>query len=964
VVERELGRGGMATVYLARDLQQDRVVALKVLRPELSGLVGAERFAREIAIAARLNHPHILPIYDSGSLELGDGAAVRFYTMPFVAGKSLRDRLAEAPQLPIEEAVRIARQAAEALEHAHHEGVVHRDIKPENILLAGDNALVADFGIARATDAAGERLTQTGLALGTPAYMSPEQATGTTRLDGRADIYALGCVLYEMLAGEPPFTGPTAQAILARHAMDRVPSLRTLRPEVSAGLSRVVRRALAKVPADRYPTARAFADQLAAPETERTEDVVPGVTRRLFVGPRALVLAGLLALAAAAGVWAVMSRTRPAPPTPLDPTVVAVAPFRVSSRNPALAYLREGIVDLLTTQLGGTMAVKPVDSRTVLDAWRRARGSPRSEADGPAIARMVGAGQLVEGELVTSGASATLSARLSQVADGKEMARITIDGATDSLTPLIARLGRQLLSRAAGEPEERLPALAAASPSALRAYLDGWALLRRQMSDEARRQFHQALALDSTFAPAALGAARARFEGEWHLTDPEFQMAWRLRDRLTPRDQAYLEAIVGPRYPAESFPREQMAAAERLTRVSPGNADGWNLYAVSLCEGWAATAEFAARCPDAYRRAFALDSTSPFILNNVAHRAVLIGDTALARRVLRRLLLSDSVSPGVTMLKWQVATRLGDTAAARRGALSDSMMSVRADWNVGGPLYGMMGYFASEGLGWSDVELALERSRAIAPTESQRDELENVAWRLAVIRGRADSLPLPPASHGHLWNYDRVVDALFAGADPAGAALAAAALEHDLGAPGHDGCCVDQFALAEFALERGRFSTVRRVLADFERLSASSSSPAGESDPAPWRLMVSAQLAARERSPEAGERLGRLDSALAYPSFEWKFIWLYGNLISARLHQERGEYGSALAAIRRRFDIFWPPVVAYHREEGRIAAQAGDTAGAIRAYERYLRIRADAEPRLQPQVQQVRAELAALTRSR
>jgi hypothetical protein len=233
-----------------------------------------------------------------------------------------------------------------------------------------------------------------------------------------------------------------------------------------------------------------------------------------------------------------------------------------------------------------------------------------------------------------------------------------------------------------------------------------------------------------------------------------------------------------------------------------------------------------------------------------------------------------------------------------------------------------------------------------------------------VIRGRADSLPLPPASHGHLWNYDRVVDALFAGADPAGAPLAAAALERDLGAPGHEGCCLDQFALAEFALERGRFSTVRRVLADFERLRASSSWRPGDSDPTPWRLMISAQLAAGERSPEAGEQLRRLDSALVYPSFESNRIYLYGNLIAARLHRGRGEYQIALAAIRRRFDIFWPPVVAYHREEGRIAALAGDTAGAIRAYERYLRIRADAEPRLQPEVQQVRAELAALTRSR
>src|SRR6185369_10631330 len=215
-VERELGRGGMAMVYLARDLRHDRPVALKVLRGELFASLGPERFLQEIRIAARLQHPHILPVHDSG-----EAAGRLWYTMPYVEGESLRQRLARESQLPLDQALRIADQVLGALGYAHAHGVIHRDIKPENILLDGDESVVADFGVARAITAAGEdRLTETGLALGTPAYMSPEQAGASRDLDGRSDLYALGCVVYEMLAGQPPFVGVTAQQLLARHAMD------------------------------------------------------------------------------------------------------------------------------------------------------------------------------------------------------------------------------------------------------------------------------------------------------------------------------------------------------------------------------------------------------------------------------------------------------------------------------------------------------------------------------------------------------------------------------------------------------------------------------------------------------------------------------------------------------------------------------------------------------------------------
>jgi serine/threonine-protein kinase len=260
-IEREIGAGGMATVYLARDLRHDRQVAIKVLRPELSAVLGAERFLKEIRTVANLQHPHILSLHDSG-----EANGLVFYVMPFVEGESLRDRLNRETQLPVDDAVRIATEVSNALDYAHRHSVVHRDIKPENILLHDGSAIVADFGIALAvTEAGGERMTQTGLSLGTPSYMSPEQAMGERAITARSDIYSLGVVTYEMLAGEPPFTGPTVQAIVARVMAEEPRSLATQRRSVPPHVAAAVSRALEKVPADRFASAHEFADALNNP---------------------------------------------------------------------------------------------------------------------------------------------------------------------------------------------------------------------------------------------------------------------------------------------------------------------------------------------------------------------------------------------------------------------------------------------------------------------------------------------------------------------------------------------------------------------------------------------------------------------------------------------------------------------------------------------------------------------------
>jgi serine/threonine-protein kinase len=314
-IQRELGQGGMATVYLAHDVRHDRKVALKVLRPELAAVIGAERFLAEIKLTANLQHPHILPLFDSGAAE-----AFLFYVMPYVEGESLRDRLNREKQLPVDEAVRIATEVASALDYAHRHGVIHRDIKPENILLHDGQALVADFGIAlAASKAGGTRMTETGMSLGTPSYMSPEQAMGEREITARSDVYALGAVLYEMLAGDPPFTGSTAQAVVARVVTESprplLPQRHTIPPQVEAA----VLTALEKLPADRFASAGAFAKALTdhgVPVARAAATIAAAPPAGRLGGNRALILlGGLAALLAIVAAWGWL---RPKPRAPVN----------------------------------------------------------------------------------------------------------------------------------------------------------------------------------------------------------------------------------------------------------------------------------------------------------------------------------------------------------------------------------------------------------------------------------------------------------------------------------------------------------------------------------------------------------------------------------------------------------------------------------------------------------------------
>jgi serine/threonine protein kinase len=380
-LEREIGRGGMATVFLARDLRHDRLVALKVLHPELAATLGPDRFLREIDFAARLQHPHILTVLDSG-----EAAEQLWFTMPFVEGESLRDRLRREQQLPVELALRIATDAARALQYAHEHGVIHRDIKPENLLLTKDGStLVADFGIARTLSAADDRLTETGISVGTPAYMSPEQAAGDRTLDARTDVYALGAVLYEMLAGEAPFTGATAQAVTAKRFSGAVPRVRTVRPGVSQGRDHAVTKALSLVPADRFASTAEFAQALVSPAVSGlSETSTVGQAPRRVRPPRArrrmpmalLIGLGVLVLGGLGGIlWHRSQLGGAVAADVIAPKRLAVLPFE-NLGDSADAYFADGITDAVRGKLTALSRLQ-VTARTSSSQYRTTSKSPQ-----------------------------------------------------------------------------------------------------------------------------------------------------------------------------------------------------------------------------------------------------------------------------------------------------------------------------------------------------------------------------------------------------------------------------------------------------------------------------------------------------------------------------------------------------------------------------------------------------------
>ena len=531
-LQRELGRGGMATVFLAMDVKHRRPVALKVFHTDLATSLGPERFRREISFAAKLQHPHILTVMDSGETPTGQ----LWFTMPYVDGETLRERLRRQRQLPLDDALRIGHEVALALEYAHRHGVVHRDVKPENILLTSDGqALVADFGIARALassaspEAGGTgTLTQTGVAVGTPSYMSPEQASGERTLDGTTDVYSLGTVMYEMLAGEPPFTGPSAQAVIAKMMASEPPSVRWTRPSVPEAVDRAIGKALAPVPADRFATAADFAKALDP--AQRAESGPKPARRRI---PIAATLLGLGLLVAAGLLFAWRSHQRTLAVS-TGAVRLAVLPFE-NVGDSADAYFADGMSEEITARVSRVPGVNVIGRTSVLQYRRSGKTAPE-------FGRTLGVQYVLDGTVRWARASngakrVRITPALIRVSDGTQVWGEPYDGVPADVFELQSDVAERVTQSLRGTllPGERRALRTAPTEdlAAYRLYLLGREEWRKRTTGGLQRAaayFQQAIDRDPNYAQAYAGLADA------------YAVYWEYGIRALPRDTVYARA--------------------------------------------------------------------------------------------------------------------------------------------------------------------------------------------------------------------------------------------------------------------------------------------------------------------------------------------------------------------------------------------------------------------------------------
>ena len=940
----------MATVYLAQDLKHDRLVALKVLRSDLGAVLGPARFLQEIRLAARLQHPHILPVFDSGEAE-----GQLWYTMPYVDGESLRERLRRDGQLPVVEALRIAREVAEALDHSHRHGVIHRDIKPENILLEEGHAVVADFGIARALSrAAGATPADTGagVVLGSPAYMSPEQAMGETTVDGRTDIYALGCVLYEMLAGAPPLMGPTARAVLARRVSETVPHIAAALETVSPELDAVIARALATLPADRFTTAAEFAGALDAADLAKA---AAGRTHRA----RRHLAAGIAVLAlGAAGAYGLWHRVGASGHADVSPNVVAILPFGVAGAEPNLRYLRQGMIDLLAAKFTGEGGARAADARSVLVALRSAADTGDEELSreaGLEVARAVGAGLLLQGTVVGRREHLVITASLVGGPGGLPKMS-TVEGPSDSLFALVDKLAAELLALGAGASAQQLSSLTTTSLDALKAYLEGQAAYRRGAFAESVRQLDRAIQLDSTFALAASALVAADGWAAYKRTDEVAELAWRYRERLSEQDRLLLSVRLGPRYPLWSPVQQEIAAAERLTQAIPESPEAWFKLADMLFHSGllAAIPDARRRAEIMFRRALKRDSLYAPAVAHLVMIAAERRDTAELGHLVPRLLALDSSDWPAFAARWHLA-------AARRDRPGLVDFIARLDSVDPGLILNFSRDELGDSIGVAHWDTFLRAARPRVTTDDERSLYAWVSLVQALNRGRpAEAHPWIDSVTPGRRRYYRIMGWLV-GADTAGLD-AAGRREEQLAASrtGAAGWPSAPFLVEAWKLYGQDLSSVDRTV---ERL---------RSDPLLRDTMrenhlVSAQVleawsAAVRGSPEARRLLERADSMLLGRG-DPITIECFNPLI-ARLYARLGATDRALSAIRRRSQVgtflFPQGLAEASRLEGLWAARTGDRAGAALAYRRYLMFRTRPEPSKIPQRDSVRSELARL----
>ncbi len=657
-VVRQVGQGGMATVYLARDRTRERDVAVKVLRPELAASIGADRFIREIQVASQLNHPHILGLYDSG--EIG---SLLYFTMPFVVGESLRDRLERETQLPVADALDITRQVASALEYAHQQGVVHRDIKPENILLSEGTALVADFGIARAVTAAGgEKLTQTGIVVGTPVYMSPEQSSGD-KIDGRADEYSLACVLYEMLVGNPPFSGSTPVTLMARHSLETVPSAQLVRGTIPDVVEDVMMRALAKAPADRYSTARAMAaaldgaEQMPATGRHRTGRRQPRRNQLLR-----LAAAAAVAVAALAG-WRLMSRRSLPGPTGPDPSHLAVLYFADRSPGHNQEFLTDGLTEALIHELSQVSALSVI-SRNGTIPYRGVAIAPDS------IARALKVGTLVQGTVTPLPGDSILVDVSLMDGSGREVASKPIKRPHMELFALQADIAKEVavfLRRRIGVQVQLQQSRAGT------ANVQAWEL--EQRADQVGRDLDPLIAANDMDAVARQLARADSLHAEVAALDPRWVVPVVQRGWLAYR-HSRLSGTFDKGFYSE-WTERGLGFAEQALAISPTDADALELrgtlrywrWLLNLAPTTAAADTLLAGAESDLRAAVAANSSQASAWATLSHLLLARSETAEGKLAAQNAYEADPYLSSASVIVWRLfasSLDLDDRDAATR----------------------------------------------------------------------------------------------------------------------------------------------------------------------------------------------------------------------------------------------------------------------------------------------------------
>jgi serine/threonine-protein kinase len=970
-VQDELGGGGMSRVFAALDVSLGRRVVVKVLSPELASGVNGERFRREILLAAQLQHPHIVPVLAAGEVD-----GLPFFIMPFVQGQSLRQRLDGVHPLPIQETISILRDVARALSYAHSAGVIHRDIKPENVLLSSGSAAVTDFGIAKALStsrvASGATLTQGGTSLGTPAYMAPEQAAADPSADHRADLYSFGILAYELASGRPPFHGRSPQALLTAHMAESPEPLQVRAPNVPPALATLVMRCLEKNPADRPPTATAVLDALDRLDISGSHATVPMMR---LERPRRIRWAIVAVIGSRALIGSYYGWRKIRSPAPsLDASLVAVAPFRVASADPSLHYLREGMLDLLAAKLTGEGGLRATEPRQALTAWQESGGSGNEDLDQNSslgMARRLSAGRLLLGDVVGTPNHLVLSAALLEVPGGAQVTRVSAEGPPDSLSNLVNEVAVKLLSAVAGEGSERLPKLTSTSLPALRAYLDGKAKYRRGEAQQAVRDFNRALDYDSTFALAALAM---RMASAWYGDNVAAERGLRLANRgknlLSQRDRALLEAVGGVRYPAVSSTVEEFQAKQRYLNIAPDRADAWELFGDEIFHfgtilGYQTPSKDALT---AFKRSLDLDSTNAVAFSHILFLAVMEGDTALERRVVRlSALMPDSTSRGwLEPYHWYKAHATGDSATWL--GYRDSVRLDRQNM-----LYRFLDHAIYNGTGTEDAWYALQSLILKAPTRTDRRNFYGLAHGLAMLRGRPhDALSYLQQQTDDPddinLNVTVVRDAMMANGDTVAARRAAAILRKYEDQAPSDSLKREQQHQAVRTLEPWRLSRgdTSHTRVSLDRLRAYQRATGGATTETEIEIaLIQAMQDQLLRRPQMRRSVERLDSLLTAVDYRGAHVGRFAlyNTVAALIFETLGDTERAYAAARRRamwWNQYQPYLATQLREEGRLAALAGHRERAIDSYRHYLALRTNPEPEIAREVEQIREELQRL----